>query len=294
MPEKVLGTTEAWAQRNPQTLRALIKALLEACQWLDEPDNRAEAARVLASPRYLNTPAEVIARALDCPTSICSIATTPTSPGAATPTGSWSRWCAGARRPSPSISGTSPTAYSAPIFIAPRPPSWDRLAPRQIACRKGPRQAGGSAGHGSASCQRPAPRRLTKSNLGSTTHDNTQIAYRNRSERESLAGAAVVAAQGLAPRRSRCRHSKVEKDELKFGFIKLTDMAPLAIAKEKGFFEDEGPVRHARGAGQLEGAARPRHHRRTRRRAHAGRPAARRDHRLRHQGRTSSPPSAWT
>ena len=31
-----------------------------------------------------------------------------------------------------------------------------------------------------------------------------------------------------------------EKDELKFGFIKLTDMAPLAIAKEKGFFEDEG------------------------------------------------------
>ncbi|NQW02143.1 MAG: ABC transporter substrate-binding protein [Rhodospirillales bacterium] len=32
----------------------------------------------------------------------------------------------------------------------------------------------------------------------------------------------------------------VEKDELKFGFIKLTDMAPLAIAKEKGYFEDEG------------------------------------------------------
>ncbi|TXS95423.1 ABC transporter substrate-binding protein [Parahaliea maris] len=31
-----------------------------------------------------------------------------------------------------------------------------------------------------------------------------------------------------------------EKDELKFGFIKLTDMAPLAIAYEKGFFEDEG------------------------------------------------------
>jgi len=31
-----------------------------------------------------------------------------------------------------------------------------------------------------------------------------------------------------------------EKEELKFGFIKLTDMAPLAIAKEKGFFEDEG------------------------------------------------------
>ncbi|MEM1362401.1 MAG: CmpA/NrtA family ABC transporter substrate-binding protein [Pseudomonadota bacterium] len=32
----------------------------------------------------------------------------------------------------------------------------------------------------------------------------------------------------------------VEKDELKFGFIKLTDMAPLAVAYEQGYFEDEG------------------------------------------------------
>ncbi len=32
----------------------------------------------------------------------------------------------------------------------------------------------------------------------------------------------------------------LEKDELKVGFIKLTDCAPIVIAKEKGFFEDEG------------------------------------------------------
>ena len=32
----------------------------------------------------------------------------------------------------------------------------------------------------------------------------------------------------------------LEKDELKFGFIKLTDMAPLAVAYENGYFEDEG------------------------------------------------------
>ncbi|MBB5213140.1 CmpA/NrtA family ABC transporter substrate-binding protein [Microbulbifer hydrolyticus] len=31
-----------------------------------------------------------------------------------------------------------------------------------------------------------------------------------------------------------------EKEELTFGFIKLTDMAPIAVAYEKGFFEDEG------------------------------------------------------
>jgi len=33
---------------------------------------------------------------------------------------------------------------------------------------------------------------------------------------------------------------EAEKEELTFGFIKLTDMAPLAVAYEKGFFEDEG------------------------------------------------------
>ncbi len=32
----------------------------------------------------------------------------------------------------------------------------------------------------------------------------------------------------------------IEKPSLKLGFIKLTDMAPLAIAKEKGFFAEEG------------------------------------------------------
>lgn len=33
---------------------------------------------------------------------------------------------------------------------------------------------------------------------------------------------------------------RAEKPALKFGFIKLTDMAPLAVAYEKGYFEDEG------------------------------------------------------
>ena len=33
---------------------------------------------------------------------------------------------------------------------------------------------------------------------------------------------------------------KVEKENLKFGFIKLTDCAPVLIAQDKGFFEQEG------------------------------------------------------
>lgn len=67
MPEKVLGTTEAWAERNPQTLKALIKALIEASLWLDDPANRPEAARILSSPRHLNMPADVMARTLEQP-----------------------------------------------------------------------------------------------------------------------------------------------------------------------------------------------------------------------------------
>ncbi|MEM0922022.1 MAG: CmpA/NrtA family ABC transporter substrate-binding protein [Pseudomonadota bacterium] len=50
---------------------------------------------------------------------------------------------------------------------------------------------------------------------------------------------AAALALGFAPF-AQAEFLDVEKDELKFGFIKLTDMAPLAIAYEKGYFEDEG------------------------------------------------------
>ena len=52
-----------------------------------------------------------------------------------------------------------------------------------------------------------------------------------------------VAAIGLAvslPTVAQAEILDLEKDELKFGFIKLTDMAPLAVAKELGYFEEEG------------------------------------------------------
>jgi hypothetical protein len=40
--EKVLGVTEAWAEQYPQTHLALIKALLEACEYCDDPLHREE------------------------------------------------------------------------------------------------------------------------------------------------------------------------------------------------------------------------------------------------------------
>lgn len=59
-----------------------------------------------------------------------------------------------------------------------------------------------------------------------------------RTPLKSLLGAALLALSPLSVQMALA--AEPEKEELKLGFIKLTDMAPLAIAYEKGFFEDEG------------------------------------------------------
>jgi nitrate/nitrite transport system substrate-binding protein len=61
-----------------------------------------------------------------------------------------------------------------------------------------------------------------------------------RRARRALASGAVAFGLIAAAGAVGAEPLKLEKDELKFGFIKLTDMAPLAIAYEKRFFEDEG------------------------------------------------------
>ena len=52
--------------------------------------------------------------------------------------------------------------------------------------------------------------------------------------------ALLLATTALLAAPAHAETAGIEKPELTLGFIKLTDMAPLAIAKEKGFFEDEG------------------------------------------------------
>ena len=51
---------------------------------------------------------------------------------------------------------------------------------------------------------------------------------------------AALSLCALAPLAAGAAGLALEKEQLKLGFIKLTDMAPLAIAYELGFFEDEG------------------------------------------------------
>lgn len=62
---------------------------------------------------------------------------------------------------------------------------------------------------------------------------------RNSILRERLVAVAATITL-VVPAALRADPIEAEKPELKFGFIKLTDCAPLVIAKEKGFFEDEG------------------------------------------------------
>ncbi|WP_373539800.1 nitrate ABC transporter ATP-binding protein [Chamaesiphon sp.] len=51
-PEKVLGFTEAWAQQHPNTHSAIVRAVLEACEYCDEPRHRPEILTLLTE--YLN------------------------------------------------------------------------------------------------------------------------------------------------------------------------------------------------------------------------------------------------
>jgi nitrate/nitrite transport system ATP-binding protein len=52
-PEKVLGVREEWANKYPETHIALLKALMEACEYCDDPRHRSEIALMLSQPQYI-------------------------------------------------------------------------------------------------------------------------------------------------------------------------------------------------------------------------------------------------
>lgn len=65
-PEKVFGITEEFAEQNPNTTQAIVRALIRAGMWLDENDNanRAEAVEILSYPEYVGADEEVIAASM--------------------------------------------------------------------------------------------------------------------------------------------------------------------------------------------------------------------------------------
>ena len=63
-PEKVLGVQAAFAEREPDAVAALVRALWHATAWAEAPENRIELAALLADTASVATPAPVIMRAL--------------------------------------------------------------------------------------------------------------------------------------------------------------------------------------------------------------------------------------
>ena len=59
-PEKALVVNAAFATTNREDLKKIMKAIIEACRWLDVMGNRAKAASWLTKPNYVNAPLQVI------------------------------------------------------------------------------------------------------------------------------------------------------------------------------------------------------------------------------------------
>jgi nitrate/nitrite transport system substrate-binding protein len=65
-PDKIFGVTKAFADKNPRTHQALLRALIRAAIWLDEKNgaNRKEAAQILSRPEYVGADYRVIASSM--------------------------------------------------------------------------------------------------------------------------------------------------------------------------------------------------------------------------------------
>ncbi len=59
-PEKVCAFLGEFADKNPKTVKAVLKALHEASVWLDKMENRPEQSQIVSKPTYINCPAEII------------------------------------------------------------------------------------------------------------------------------------------------------------------------------------------------------------------------------------------
>ena len=63
--EKVLAVRQNWSEKNPEVVAALIRAAFRAAEFIEQPQNRAEAARILSAPERVGVDADVIQRTLD-------------------------------------------------------------------------------------------------------------------------------------------------------------------------------------------------------------------------------------
>jgi bicarbonate transport system substrate-binding protein len=59
-PEEYLAIRADWVDANPKATKALLKGLMEAQQWCDKEENRAELVQIVSGRNYFNVPAEIL------------------------------------------------------------------------------------------------------------------------------------------------------------------------------------------------------------------------------------------
>jgi nitrate/nitrite transport system substrate-binding protein len=59
-PEKVCAFTLEFAEKNPKTVKAVLKGLHDASVWLDDLNNRPEQCDIVSKPNYINCQKEII------------------------------------------------------------------------------------------------------------------------------------------------------------------------------------------------------------------------------------------
>ncbi len=59
-PEKALVVNKQFSESRREDLKNVMKAVMEACKWLDSRANRKKAAEIIGKAPYVNAPADVI------------------------------------------------------------------------------------------------------------------------------------------------------------------------------------------------------------------------------------------
>jgi nitrate/nitrite transport system substrate-binding protein len=59
-PEKVCAFTLEFAEKNPKTVKAVLKGLHEASVWLDDMNNRPEQCSIVSKPNFINCDKDII------------------------------------------------------------------------------------------------------------------------------------------------------------------------------------------------------------------------------------------
>ena len=59
-PEKVCAFTAEFADKNPKTVKAVLKGLHDASVWLDDLGNRPEQCKIVSAANYINCPEDII------------------------------------------------------------------------------------------------------------------------------------------------------------------------------------------------------------------------------------------